>query len=91
MPPRPNQWRHVWLPLAGGLLAALGFLVVVPALFLGGSLPVALLLVPDLGVMVAVAGALALAWALLRTVLALRLLRQQTTAPASHVAPTPGV
>lgn len=91
VPPRPHQWRHVWLPLAGGLLAALGFLVVVPALFLGGSLPVALLLVPDLGVVVAVAGALALAWALLRTVLALRLLRQQTTSPASRVAPTPGV
>jgi CubicO group peptidase (beta-lactamase class C family) len=35
-PPRPNPWRHVWLPLAGGLLAALVFLAVVPGMFLGG-------------------------------------------------------
>jgi len=90
-PPEPNRWRHMWLPLVGGLLAALVFLVVVPALFLGGSLPVALLLVPDLGVVVAVAGALALGWTIVRAVLALRLLRRPTTAPANQVAATSGM
>lgn len=63
----------------------------VPGLFLGGSLPVTLLLVPDLGAVAAVAGTLALVWAALRAVVAARLLRRPAVTPGGRMAQTPGV
>jgi CubicO group peptidase (beta-lactamase class C family) len=68
--------RQVVLPLAGHTLVALLFLVLVPTLLLGGSLQLAVFTAPDLGYTLGVVGALALGWGLLRTVLALGLLRR---------------
>jgi hypothetical protein len=68
--------RQVFLPLAGHALVALLFLVLVPTLLLGGSLQIAVFTAPDLGYTLGVVGALALGWGLLRTVLALGLLRR---------------
>jgi CubicO group peptidase (beta-lactamase class C family) len=77
--PAPSYWRHVVLPLVGHLMAALIFLVLVPALLLGGSLWAAVFLVPDLGYTLAIVGTLALGWGLLRTLLALRMMHPSAT------------
>jgi CubicO group peptidase (beta-lactamase class C family) len=81
-PPRRSVVRQVVLPLAGHLLAALLFLGLIPGLLLGGSLANAIFLVPDLGWILALGGAVAAGWGLLRSAIALRLLRR----PAVTVA-----
>jgi hypothetical protein len=75
-------WRVV-VPLVVGLAWALACLVGLP-LLLGGSLPVLLLTIPDLGWVLTLSGVVALAWGAGRAVLALRTLhrRAQPTVPA---------
>jgi CubicO group peptidase (beta-lactamase class C family) len=68
--------RQVVLPLAGNLLVALLFLLLIPALLLGGSLAGTVYLAPDLGYTLGAVGALAFGWGFVRTLLALRLLRR---------------
>jgi hypothetical protein len=72
--PRQSGWRQVGLPLVGHTLVALLLLLVVPALVLGGALPLAILMAPDLGYTLAIVGTIALGWGLLRSGLALWLL-----------------
>jgi CubicO group peptidase (beta-lactamase class C family) len=74
--PKRAIWRQVVLPLVGHALVALLFLVLIPTQLLGGSLPMAIVTAPDLGSTLLAVGALALGWGLLRTVLALHLLRR---------------
>jgi hypothetical protein len=73
--------------LLGHALIALLILIVVPSVLLGGSLVTAISVAPDLGYTQAVVGAIALGWGLLRSALALNLLRRpiartELTAPA---------
>jgi CubicO group peptidase (beta-lactamase class C family) len=75
-PPQRGPWRQILLPLAGHALVALLFLGLIPMLLLGGSLEVALRMAPDLAYTLVSVGSLALGWGLLRTGLALRLLRR---------------
>ena len=74
--PQPARWRQILLPLVGHALVALLFLVLIPTLLLGGSLPMAMVTAPDLGSTLVVVGGLALRWGLLRMGLALHLLRR---------------
>jgi CubicO group peptidase (beta-lactamase class C family) len=74
--PERAVWRQVVLPLMGHALVTLLFLVLIPTLLLGGSLSMTMLTAPDLGTTLLMAGALALGWGLLRTILALHLLRR---------------
>jgi CubicO group peptidase (beta-lactamase class C family) len=75
---------HVLLPLGFHLLLALIFLVGLPALF---NLPLSLLVesTPDLGALAVGGGAIALAWAVVKTVLTLHILLARGAAPAGDV------
>jgi hypothetical protein len=66
---------RIVVPLVVSLVWALVCLVGLP-LFLGGSLPVLLLTTPDLGVVLAGSGVVALAWGVTRAILAVRTLRR---------------
>lgn len=90
---------RIVLPLLLSLAWALVCLVGLPSLA-GGSLSVVLLLLPDLGVVLAVSGGVALAWGVCRAILAVRTLRRHATEPAVpaqietvsvdvHTRPTP--
>ncbi len=72
---------HVLLPLLFHLLLALIFLVGLPLLL---NLPLALLVesMPDLGTVAIVSGVIALAWAIVRMLLAVQLLRARGRAKA---------
>jgi CubicO group peptidase (beta-lactamase class C family) len=73
--PTPALGRQILLPLAGHALVALLFLVLLPTRLLGGGLGIVVVTMPDLGYTLGIVGGLALGWGLLRTGLALRLLR----------------
>ena len=74
---QPHGWGHALAiggPLIRGLALAFIFLVGFPQLL--GSLAFNLIWFPELGYTLVVGGALALGWSILRTALALRVLRQ---------------
>jgi CubicO group peptidase (beta-lactamase class C family) len=82
---RPRGWVRVTgrvvVPLVANLGWALVCLVGLP-LLLGGSLRFLRLAIPDLGVVLAASGVVALAWGTGRAVLAVRTLRRHETGPA---------
>jgi CubicO group peptidase (beta-lactamase class C family) len=75
---------RIVVPLVVGLAWALACLVGLP-LLAGGSLAVVLLTMPDLGVVLASSGVLAVAWGVTRTILAIRTLRRHDPEPAAPV------
>jgi CubicO group peptidase (beta-lactamase class C family) len=75
---------RVVLPLLVSLAWALACLVALP-LFLGGSVSVLLLTIPDLAVVLVGSGAVALAWGVTRAVLVVRTLRRRPAGPAVPV------
>ena len=85
---RPRGWRGiVWqvvLPLVLNLAHGLVFLVGLPAMF-RATLGYLCLYVPDFGYTLIVSGSLAVVWAIVRTMLVWRLVRERSTAGAVAV------
>ena len=82
---RSGIGRHVALPLATNLAWAALTLLLLPRL-LGGSLALMTLQLPDVAALLLVSGAVALAWAALRTALAVRALRRSGPRPRPPAA-----
>jgi hypothetical protein len=76
-------WQ-VLLPLGFHLLLALLFLVGLPTLF---NLPLSLLMesMPDLGALAVGSGGIAIAWAVVKTILTLRIMQARGASPVGDV------
>jgi len=74
---RRHHWaKWVWricMPLSIYLMVGLGFLVILPKIVIG-SMPILLIILPDIGYSLLVGGGIALAWCIVYTTLVLRVL-----------------